>query len=149
MSAIGVLHELDTAIEEIRKEPLRQIIWQEVFRKFPPGFIANCERSKIGSVTMVEEWLASNMFRKNKAPNTDAATVVKKLTNFKETTEHGHHFLADKCAEMGLNIVELEKDQTLQELVLSIHHAYVASFARVRSIKFIENSVGSSWNVSG
>jgi len=98
---------------------------------------------------MVAEWLANNMLSEKDQPETLANEVVDKLTNFKETTEHGHHFLVDKCKDMGLEIVELESDQELQERVLSVHHAYVASFARVRSIKFIENSQGSSWNVSG
>jgi len=149
LPAIGVLHEMDTALEEIKKEPARQLIWQEVFRKYPPGFIANCERSKDGSKQMVADWLASNMLSDSKDADSDAKAVVEQLTNFKETTEHGHHFLSDKCREMGLKVSDLEEDQELQEHVVSVHHSYVASFARVRSIKFIENSIGSSWNVSG
>lgn len=149
LPAIGVLHEIDTAIKEIKAEPIKQLVWQEVFRKYPPGFIANCERSKDGSKAMVQEWLAKNMFKDHENAKDDAIAVVEQLTNFRETTEHGHHFLADKCSAMGLKIHALEGDQQLQELVLSVHHAYVASFARVRSIKFIENSAGSSWNVSG
>lgn len=98
---------------------------------------------------MVADWLASNMLNDSKDADSDAKAVVEQLTNFKETTEHGHHFLSDKCREMGLKVSDLEEDQELQEHVLSVHHSYVASFARVRSIKFIENSIGSSWNVSG
>jgi ClpP class serine protease len=148
LPAMGVLHEIDRALEEIRADPLKQLVWQEVFRKFPPGFIANCERSKTGTERMVTDWLAGNMFSAYADPKTQATKVVSELMNFSGTTEHGHHFLAEKCEEMGLKIEALEADQALQEIVLSVHHSYVASFARVRTLKFIENSNGASWNVS-
>ncbi len=148
LPALGVLHEIDRAIEEIKAEPAKQLVWQEVFRKFPPGFIANCERSQEGTKKMVADWLADNMLSDADDAQSKADAVVEQLTNFKDTTEHGHHFLYSKCKEIGLNVRALEDDQNLQELVLSVHHSYVASFARVRSIKFIENSLGASWNVS-
>jgi hypothetical protein len=56
--------------------------------------------------------------------------------------------MIDYCADIGLNVTPLEKSQELQEHVLSVHHAFVSSFARGRSIKIIENSSGASWNVS-
>lgn len=146
--AMGVVQEIETALEEIKKNPSRQIVWQEVFKKYPPAFISNCERSIIGTREMVRTWLASNMFNGQTDSFELANKVVDELMNYKKTTEHGHHFLKDKCKEIGLKITGLEDSQELQEQVLSVHHCYVASFARVRSIKFIENSIGSSWNVS-
>jgi serine dehydrogenase proteinase len=146
--AMGVIHEIETALEEIAKNPAKQIVWREVFSKFPPAFISNCERSIEGTREMVRTWLIDNMFRGKEKPFELANEVVDQLMNFQKTTEHGHHFLKDKCRKIGLNITDLEESQDLQECVLSVHHCYVASFARVRSIKFIENSIGSSWNVA-
>ncbi|WP_322890995.1 MULTISPECIES: SDH family Clp fold serine proteinase [unclassified Yoonia] len=146
--AMGVIEEIKTALDEVRADPLRQIVWQEVFRQFPPAFISNCERAIEGTKQMVMTWLAENMFAGEEDSNAKAAATIAHLMSFKETTEHGHHFLRRKCSDIGLNIVGLEDDQKLQELVLSVHHSYVASFARVKTIKFIENSSGASWNVS-
>ncbi len=148
VAAIGVIEEIETALKEIGKEPLRQIVWQEVFRKYPPVFISNCNRSISGTKEMVKNWLMGNMLSKRPDPEDAAKRIVGHLMNFRDTTEHAHHFLKGACKEIGLEVLDLEADQELQERVLSVHHAYVASFARVRSIKFIENSVGSSWNVS-
>lgn len=146
--AMGVIAEIEKALEELRAEPSKIVVWQEVFRKYPPAFIANCERAIEGAKQMVESWLHGNMFSDNADPKKDAARTIEALMNFKDTTDHGHHFLKGKCEEFGLKVVALEDDQKLQELVLSVHHAYVASFSRLKSIKFIENSSGASWNVS-
>ncbi len=146
--AMGVLNDIERALKEIKKDPAKQFLWQLVFNKFPPAFISNCERAIDGSKKMVRTWLSENMFATDSDPVMAADKVVTALTNYLDTSEHGHHFMKDACKEIGLKIVDLEDNQELQERVLSVHHCYVASFARVKSIKIIENSVGSSWNVA-
>lgn len=149
LPAIGVIEEIKMAIEEIKADPARQLVWQEVFRRYPPAFIANCERSVAGTREMVQTWLKNNMLSDSATPLEAAKAVVDQLMNYKDTTEHAHHFPKERCEQFGLKIVSLESNQALQEAVLSVHHSYVASFARSKSIKFIENSSGSSWNISG
>jgi hypothetical protein len=147
--AMGVLAEVDRAIEEIKQEPIKQLIWQSVFAKYPPAFILDCERSVTGARAMVKHWLAANMLRDAADPDAAAEKVVASLMNYSETTEHGHHFLIDKCIEFGLKIKPLESDQGLQEDVLSVHHSYMASAVRTNALKFIDNSSKGSWNVTG
>ncbi len=143
---MGVLGEVDRAITEIKDQPMKQIFWQEVFRKYPPAFIGDCERSVEGTRAMVTAWLAANML--NAEPEPQAKAIVDKLMDYNGTTEHGQHFLTAKCKEIGLNITDLEADQDLQDAVLSLHHAFVASFSRLASIKIIENNLGITWNVN-
>ncbi|MCF6444576.1 S49 family peptidase [Nereida sp. MMG025] len=146
--AMGVIHEIEKALKEIEADPIKQVFWQEVFRKYSPTFISNCERSIAGTKNMVSRWLEENMFENEKNPNAKAKEVFDKLVEYKNTTEHGRHFSVSECLEFGLNVKKLEDDQDLQEKVLTIHHSFVATFARLRSMKCIENSIGASWNVS-
>jgi hypothetical protein len=148
MPAMGVIHEIDKALKEIAANPVKQIFWKEVFAKYPPAFVARCERVVDGTREMLREWLTKNMCSGVDDPAARANGIVDELVNFAATTEHSHHFMIDHCQKIGLNVIELESDQQLQEAVLSVHHAYVSSFARVKSIKIIENSLGASWNVS-
>lgn len=37
---------------------------------------------------------------------------------------------------------DLEKDQTLQDLILSVHHATMLTFANTGAIKIVENHLG-------
>jgi len=148
-AAMGILAEVDRAIQEIKEEPIKAHLWQQVFAKYPPAFITDCERSVEGVKSMVTEWLAANMVVNDAAPAAKANAIIAELMNYSGTTEHGHHFLADKCTAIGLNVRPIEERQDVQEAILSVHHAYMASFARTNSIKIIDNSFGQTWTVSG
>lgn len=56
----------------------------------------------------------------------------------------------DKAAQLGLKIIQLESDQTLQDLVLTVHHAYMHSIGSTNVVKAIENHFGRGmfWNVA-
>ena len=47
-----------------------------------------------------------------------------------------------KCIDIGLKIEKLEDDQTLQDLVLSVHHSCMHTLSNTPSIKIIENQNG-------
>ena len=55
---------------------------------------------------------------------------------------HSRHFSVDFCKKIGLNIEELENDQELQELVLSVHHAFIITIDATNTTKIIENNTG-------
>ncbi len=65
-----------------------------------------------------------------------------------KTSSHEHHFSAGDCSGFGLKIEKLEDDQMLQEAVLSVHHAYMATFNRTAAVKIVESQNGQSWVVS-
>ncbi|WP_407523711.1 SDH family Clp fold serine proteinase [Methylobacterium oryzisoli] len=145
LPAMGILAEVDTAIEDIKHDPVRQVVWQAVFAKYPPAFILDCERSVKGARAMVKGWLAGNMFAHLEDPEAAAEAAVGGLMSYSENTEHGEHYLIDKCRTIGLNVVAVEDDQELQENLLSVHHSYMATFARTQAVKLIENSAGNAW----
>ena len=58
---------------------------------------------------------------------------------------HNRHITAASAKEHGLAIKDLEKESELQDVVLTIHHAYMATFERSGAKKMIENSDGKSW----
>jgi hypothetical protein len=147
LPAMGVLAEVDQAIEEIKKDRAKEIVWQQVFGKYPPAFILDCERSVAGTRQMVTTWLQNNMFKDKTNKIAIAKGILEQLMNYKGTTDHSHHFTIDKCQEIGLKVTALEDDQGLQEDVLTLHHAYVATFARTNTIKIIENGRGGTWTV--
>jgi ClpP class serine protease len=148
LPAMGILAEVDQAVQEIKIEPLKQLVWSKVFEKYPPAFILDCERSVTGTREMVAGWLRANMLKDIQDPAGAAVTVVEKLMDYKGATEHGQHFLIDKAREIGLTVIAIEDDQELQGAILSMHHTFVATFARTSGIKIIENAAGGNWSVS-
>lgn len=145
--AMGILAEVDKAIAEIKADPAKQTLWQQVFNKYPPAFITDCERSVDGARIMVRDWLKSNMFADQPEPESLANRVMDELMNYEGTSDHSHHFLADKCRDIGLTIASIEDDQDFQEDVLSVHHAFMASFERTDALKIIDNSQEGTWSV--
>lgn len=147
--AIGVINEIDRAIDEIKKEPLKQLVWQNVFAKYGPAFIASCERARDVTREIVKKWLAEGMMAGSADSEKKAEETLNFLMDVGNTTSHSHHFMIDDCRNFGLSVDEMEKDPELQEAVLSVHHAFSASFNRTKSLKIIQNSAGSIWQVGG
>lgn len=145
--AMGVLAEVSQAISDIRAEPLKQMLYQQVFAKYPPAFIGDCNRAVQGSNNMVSAWLCANMLDGDANSVGKAAALVASLTDYKGTTAHSHHFMVDDCISMGLKVAKIEDDQELQEDILSVHHAFVATFARTDNIKIIQNAQDGIWTV--
>ena len=45
---------------------------------------------------------------------------------------------------MGLKILEIESDQNLQDLILTVHHCYMHALMNTPAIKIIENHAGAN-----
>ncbi len=149
MPAMGVLSEIERAIYEIEKDPRRTLLWQRVFDKYPPTFIGDCERAVDGARTMITDWLKSGMLSSEPDPSQAAESAVVQLMDYDNTSGHSHHFGISKCKSIGLKVLPLEADQALQELVLSVHHSFMATFSRTTAIKVIGSSEGATWSVNG
>ena len=77
----------------------------------------------------------------------DAATISQSiasfLTNHAEFKTHARHINRDVAKSEGLIVEDLESDQKLQNLVLSLFHATTHTFSGIRVVKIIENHRGS------
>ena len=61
----------------------------------------------------------------------------------KKTKSHSRHIHIDSCQKMGLNILPLEGDDKFQDLVLTVHHAFMQTFNEVTTVnKIVENERG-------
>lgn len=144
--AHGIKEEFETARKEIKEDPTKIPIWQPILAKYPPAFVGECEKAIEWSKEIVIECLMSGMFRdKNKVEKEvkeKVEKIVSEMGNHAITKSHARHFSADRCREIGLEIRSLEKDQYIQEAVLSIHHACMHTLAATPACKLIENHNG-------
>lgn len=53
-----------------------------------------------------------------------------------------HSRVHDECKDLGLKVDELEKNQGLQDLVLTVHHAFMNTLMNIPAFKIIENHLG-------
>lgn len=146
VAAHSVIIEFERALTEIQKNPKTIPIWQVIVGKYHPTFIIECENAMKLSEKMVTEWLEKCMFAGDAEAKTKASDIVSKLNNHVDTMLHERHIPMDEARNIGLKISSLEQDlgQELQELILTVHHAYMHTFAISAAVKIIENHTGSA-----
>lgn len=140
--AHGVLQEFSEAVEGIKKDPASIPLWQTIVGKYHPTFLTECQHAIDLSSDVVRQWLSTGMFEGEENASEIAGNIVDKLNNHTDTKTHERHIHIDDAVEMGLKVVPLEDDQELQDLVLTVHHAYMHTLANSNAIKIVENHNG-------
>ncbi|MCO6441343.1 MAG: S49 family peptidase [Nitrococcus mobilis] len=140
--ASGVLSEFNKAIEHIKREPAAAAVWQPIIGKYNPTFLESCQNAVNWADQMVREWLSTGMFEGDPETITKAETIAKQLADADTTLSHARHIHLEQLEEMGLRIERLEEDPKLQDLVLTVHHAFMHTFSSTGVAKIVENHNG-------
>lgn len=138
----GVIEEFERAIEEIKINPQSIPIWQVIVSKYHPTFIGECQKIIDWSKDIVLDWLKTGMFRSDIDCDVKAKKIVDGLNNHIDTKTHSRHINMEECDKLGLKVIALEdymKDKDFQDIILTIHHAYMHTFSQSGAFKIIEN----------
>lgn len=136
--AYNIKMEFEEAQKDLLTNPGNAQYWAIKLQQYPAAFMKTAIDAIDLSGKLVEEWLGSCMFNKN----TDQLiidNIVSKLNEHEETKLHDRHLDAEFCKKIGLKIEMLEDDSELQDIVLSLHHAYMITLNDLLVIKLIEN----------
>ncbi len=144
--AYGVVEEFKRAIKEVKKDPDKIKIWQQIIGQYRPTFLSQCENGIKWANEFVIQELADGMFSsmpKAKAMQ-KAKSVAKALASYSQNKSHERHIHAEECEKIGLNIKKIEDDgdPEFQDLVLTIHHCYMHTIMNTPAFKIIENQNG-------
>lgn len=120
-------------------------MWAQIIGKYPPTYLGDCQKAVEASQKMVAEWLKTNMLSTCADGESKSRSIAEWLGTHANSAMHNRHITADVAEKHGLTIKRLEEDPELQDIVLTIHHAYMATFERSGAKKMIENSNGKSW----
>lgn len=145
MPVQGVIEEFKRACREVKADPSKIPIWQVIIGQYEPTFLSRCENAVKWSTKFVTDQLAANMFHGDKAGRAKARAIVRHLTDYRGNKTHERHIGFDESRKMGLKMVALEDDDTLQDLVLTIHHCYMHALTNTGSFKIIENHEGAAF----
>ena len=140
MPAHGVVEEFNRAHQEIKEDQTRGFVWTPIIQKYSPTMIGECEKAIQWSNEMTREWLLSGMLKDVENAATQADTIIAELADHALTKSHARHLGPDRCREIGLKVTTLEKDQDLQEAVLSVHHACIHTLSATGAYKIIETT---------
>lgn len=146
--AYGVIEEFNEAKNALKNEPQTWPAWQTIISKYHPTFIGECAKAIQWSAEIATSWLTSGMFLDCKDKKAKASKVLQVLNNHASTKNHSRHITMDEAKRIGLVIEPLEADDNLQDIVLSLHHAYMCTFWRTKAIKIIENDTGGALTIN-
>ena len=140
--AHAVVEEFNRARNEITANPSTIPLWQPIIAKYTPTLVGECEKAIEWSNKLVRNWLSTGMFAGDPDADQKIEQVMKELADHAFNKSHSRHISLAHAQDIGLKAKALEKDQELQEKVLSVYHSYVLSASETGLIKIIENHEG-------
>jgi len=136
----AILKEFGKAAKATRNKPEEIPLWQVIYSQCLPSMIVSCEQAIELAGTIAVKWLEEGMLADEQEKN--ASDIVEQLLDHGEMKTHNRHIGIKKAQKIGLKVKPLEKDQELQDLVLTIHHTYMYALAATPALKIIENHKG-------
>lgn len=133
----SVIEEFDRAVQDVTKNPASAALWQVIISKYNPTFITACQKAIQWSEKLMVDYIQSVY-----GQQFDVKNVQNIFLNNKNSYSHNRHIPKEKCKEVGLNIIDLENNQALQDAVLSLHHTYMILFDKYNYSKIVENQNG-------
>ena len=138
--AYNIKREYEEAKKDLLANPASATYWAIKLGQYPAAFMYNAIDAINLSSTLLSDWLGTCMFDKNSPDDIKIiSNIVSSLNEHDNNKVHGRHLNAEACKKIGLKIEMLEDDDTLQDLVLSLHHAYMISISETPAVKIIEN----------
>lgn len=141
--ARAILRQFEQAKDEC-KDPSLLGAWVPILQQYGPALIQQCEAAEALALRLVQEWLEQYMFAADAGKAAKAERVAKYFASYDEHRSHSLGISRDQARRRGVRITKLEKDQVLQDAVLSVHHATVHTL-QGPAIKIIENHLGRTY----
>ena len=150
LPASGIVAEFYQANREIKKDRGMMNVWGPVISRYPPSLIDSCKKAIAWSREVAHHYLSISMFndelRENRQDTENRIdSIIRLLTDQELTKSHARHIPTPVCKRRGLKIVDIEDDDELQDVILSIHHASALTIMRRPAIKIIENQNGKAY----
>ncbi len=141
VAAQAILEQFDLAIEECQ-DPTRLAAWLPMLSMYGPDLLIQCRNASLKSRKLARQWLRQYMFRDDPERVRRSSAISRWLSDHSRFGSHGRHIPREELIKRGLIVERLERDQQLQDLVLSVFHATTHTFAGTGAMKIIENHVG-------
>jgi hypothetical protein len=135
----AVLDEFQKAKDDIKANPQAAPLWQAIISKYHPTFLGACQYSIDWSEKLANDWLQRNMC---KGDDSRTKKILKEFIDHKTNKSHARHISKENCKQIGVAVLDMEQDNELQDLILTVHHSYMHTFASSMALKIVENHLG-------
>ena len=150
LPASGIVAEFENAGKEMKEDKDKIDLWTPIISRYHPSLIESCKKAISWSEELARDYLSGSMFkdelRRNRGSTENRIKrIIRLLTDQDVTKSHLRHIPMPVCKNAGLKITEIEKDQELQDMILSIHHASALTVKNTHVIKITENQNGKAY----
>ena len=125
-SAHSIVAQFEEAKTDIAKNTDMAHAWAPMLQRFGPALLQEARRSLDYGQDMVAGWLQQHMFGESHG-------------------SHGRRINRDEAKGLGLKIADLEDDDNLQELSLTLYHLATLAFENGPATRIVVSSNGNMW----
>lgn len=143
--AQAILQQFDQAKEELEDDPDSLSRWAPILRHYGPSLLAECEQAVGLSEELAKEWAEEYMLSGESDPESAAKDLAETLTDWTDFKSHSRHIHREEAVDYGFEITNLEDDQELQDLILTIYHITTQTHQNKNVVKIIENHNGNAY----
>jgi len=145
VSARAVVEQFERAKQEILDNLSTAHVWAPILPSLGPALLQEAQNALAYGETMVARWLASSMFKGQDDPNAAGAAVARHFNDATTHKSHGRRIDRDEARSHRVVIEDLERNQDLQDAVLTAYHLVTIAFEQSPATKMLSNSNGQSW----
>lgn len=146
VAAQSIIDQFDEVDEMAQKgEEIAQ--YYPILNQYDPGLLPDARQALRLSRRLAREWAKEYMFAGDKNADSKAETLANFLSSRDRSLSHNRRLSKEKVANQGMIVTELERDQDLQDLVLSVFHAAMITHSHRNTAKLIENQNGEIYNM--
>lgn len=141
VAAYNVLRQFDEA-RSTAVNPSEMAVWQPMLNQYGPDVLQRCRQSIALTKVLVKSWLAGYLLKHDEQLADETANW---LTDGGNWGSHSRHIHRDSLIQRNIPIIQLENEEVLEDLVLSVFHATTHTFAGTEVAKIVENHLGRSY----
>ena len=145
----AITEQFERARDACLNNPDEYLVWSDMLRQYGPDLLVEADNASALSASVVRDWLSRYMFAH--VPEVQRESKSEAVANY--LTDHATHLTHSRGVFRGelrdldddLSISDLESDQQLQDLVLTVYHATMHTFGHTDAAKIIENRLGQGY----
>lgn len=143
MAAQSILDDFEMAKRDCASSPAVVQVWTPILDQYYMGLMTECRNAIKLSRDLVQMWLEQYMFAGDQNAHQHSNDIADWLSDHDHFHSHVRFISRSDAASRGLKIENLEADQDLQDLVLSVFHSILIQFAHLPDFsKIMENHLG-------
>lgn len=143
-SAHSIVAQFEEAKTDIAKNTDMAHAWAPMLQRFGPALLQEARRSLVYGQDMVAGWLQQHMFDGDDSAK-ETANRIAEFFSGESHGSHGRRINRDEAKGLGLKIADLEDDDNLQELSLTLYHLATLAFENGPATKIVVSSNGNMW----